>query len=88
MPTKVKISAGAFNEFAAAMEKIGRKQGVNSGEITLEKDDIIVDPTDWRFATVRKDCLAGAVQLKDATTKNIVETTEKLFQYVVGKAGE
>lgn len=83
MPTQIKISSAAFNEFAAAMEKLGRKQGVNAGIITLEKDDLIVDPVDWRAATVRKDCLAGAVQLKDATTENITETTEKLFNFVI-----
>lgn len=83
MPTKIKVSAAAFNEFAAAMEKLGRKQGVNAGEITLEKDDTIVDPTDWRATTVRKDCLMAVAQIKNITSGTLIETLDKVYHYVI-----
>ena len=85
MPSTIKVSSDCFNEIAAALEKQGKKLGQNVGNLTLEKDDELVDPINWKCATVRRDCLVEAVK---ADPKNAVKLAAKMYEFVTtGKTG-
>lgn len=87
MPT-IKVSSACYNEIATALEKQGLKLGVNVKGLTIDQDISIVDPVDWRAATVRKDCIVAAASIKiDPNT--ILKMAEQMFQYVLtGKVGK
>ena len=78
--TTIKVSIPTFHEIASALEKQGKKLAVNTGIITIEKDDTIINPIDWRLATVRKDCIIEAVKTGD---KNVLKLAKEMFNYVI-----
>src|SRR3954469_6596417 len=83
MPT-IKVSSACYNEIATALEKQGLKLGTNVKGLTLTEDTTIVDPVDWRAATVRKDCIVAAANANTHPGKqDIIILAEKMFQYVL-----
>lgn len=91
----IKVSSACYNEIATALEKQGLKLGVNVKGLTIDQDMSIVDPVDWRAATVRKDCVTIACSTSprivdcDTGKTNLIEIAEEMFQYVLtGKVGK
>lgn len=82
----IKISVAAYHEIASVLEKAGRKLGQNVGTLTIEKDDTIINPIDWKLVTVRKDCIVEAVKSGEG---DIVFNADKIFKYIMeGKIEE
>lgn len=81
MPT-IKVSSACYNEIATALEKQGLKLGVNVKGLTIDQDMTIVDPVDWRAATVRKDCIVAAANATCVET-GIIILADQMFQYVL-----
>lgn len=85
---KISVSQPCYNEIATALERHGIKLGENSKEILLERNDQLVQPTDWRMATVRKDCLMEAVKLtiplplKDRN-QSVMEIADLFLEYIM-----
>jgi hypothetical protein len=85
MPSEIKVSASTFHEIAQALEVQGKKLGTNVGALTLEKDDKIIDPVNWKFATIRRDCLVEAVKAYGSSggTIEILKIANLMFEFVI-----
>lgn len=83
MTIKLKVSEVCFNELAAAAEKVGLK--INVGSITIDKDTTIVDPIDYRLATIRRDCIneAAKVWRYGENDDTFIEFADKVYQFVL-----
>lgn len=81
MPT-IKVSSACYNEIATALEKQGLKLGVNVKGLTIDQDMTIVDPVDWRAATVRKDCIVAASNA-NIPYRDRIKLADDMFQYVL-----
>lgn len=58
---EIKVSAACYNELAETLNKLGKKIAPGA-TITIDKDEKIIDPTDWRFLKVRENAVMFAAQ--------------------------
>lgn len=87
---KLLVSMGTFGELTTLMERNGRT--LNDGkEITIESNDAVIPPIDFRLAALRQNCLAEVVKVyktpieKDFEVNNVddfIRFFDKVFQYV------
>lgn len=89
--TELRVSIACYNEIANALEAQGKK--VERGAIiTLEKDDKIINPIDWRLVTLRRDTADIAAKVYNDNTKTLVyndntktfvEFSKEFYEYVL-----
>lgn len=83
----IKISVAAYHEIASALEKAGKKLGQNVGTLTIEKDDTIINPIDWRLVTVRKDCIIEANKNVEVSLC-LISLAEDIYKYIMEGKGK
>ena len=83
---ELKISVAAFNEIAQALQLTG-KQLEAGAPITLTKDDKIVNPIDYRLATMRRDCAEICSKVYNASHMdkgiNFLEFCQRTYNFVL-----
>ena|ERR1700677_1407412 len=83
---EIKVSIASYNEIASALEQQGRKLEYGK-PITIEKDDRIINPIDYKLATIRRDCadICAKVYNEGHMEKgiNFIEFCNHLFNFVL-----
>lgn len=83
---KIKVSHDTFNEIEAALQSAGREIDGNN-DITIEKTDALVQPINFKLATVRRDCLCEAVKVAtsgySAEVMNITDLANEMYEFVI-----
>lgn len=90
---ELKVSLACYNEIANAMEASGKKLATGA-VITIEKDDKIINPLDWRLVTVRRDACniaMTAYRQEEAdengdyhsSSKGFVPFCEEIYQFIL-----
>src|SRR5579864_989826 len=89
MAAELKVSIPTYNEIANALDALGKKftPGV---PLTIEKDDKIINPIDWRLVTLRRDVsdIAAKVYAEsdpdgEQTSQNFVRFASELYQFAL-----
>jgi hypothetical protein len=80
---KLTVSAAAYNEIASALEKEGLKLGVNVGTLVLERGTELVQPIDYRLATIRKDAGLIAARAYGPIEISFVDFMDSIYQYII-----
>lgn len=87
---KIQVSSSTYNEISQILSQSGRKP--NEGTVlSLEKDDELINPVDYKLATMRQVCCAEAAKLflnEDGNqgTQDIqkfLEFADQLYKYVL-----
>ena len=90
---EIKVSAACYNELAETLNKLGKKIAPGA-TITIDKDEKIIDPTDWRFLKVRENAVMFAAQAYFAydkanearSSKGFTEFANEIYRFIlIGK---